>query len=203
MGAGTRGKGVPAEEVVSLADAFEPVRAALEQANIRFAIGGSWASTTFGEPRFTNDIDILGEFTEDNLLEFLRGLPDSFYVDADEAIDAICRGRSFNVIYMPTAFKFDFFPASAFALARQELDRVIYIGNTGLANAPTPFVTPEDILLAKLFWFRSGGSISEVQWRDLKGIARTCAGSLDNIYLRAGAETLGVRDLLEKLLTEE
>jgi len=188
---------------VSLADAFEPIRSALEQAGIRYAIGGSWASTTFGEPRFTNDIDILGEFTEANLPDFLRRLPDSFYFDADEAFSAIPRGRSFNVIYMPTAFKFDFFPAAAFALGRQELDRAIHISNTGLTEAPAPFVTPEDILLAKLFWFRSGADISEVQWRDLKGIARTCAGSLDNFYLQVNAQTLGVRDLLEKLLTDE
>lgn len=57
MGAGTRGESVPEEELVSLADAFEPVRSALEQAGIRYAIGGSWASTAFGEPRFTNDIE--------------------------------------------------------------------------------------------------------------------------------------------------
>jgi hypothetical protein len=187
---------------VSLADAFEPVRSAFEQAGIRYAIGGSWASTSFGEPRFTNDIDILGEFTEENVPVFLRCLPETFYVDADEALAAICQGRSFNVIYMPTAFKFDFFPAAAFALGRQELDRAIYMSDTALTKAPAPFVTPEDILLAKLFWFRSGGDISEVQWRDLKGIARNCAGNLDDAYLRQGAEALGVRDLLKKLTSE-
>jgi hypothetical protein len=165
---------------------------ALERAGIRYAIGGSWASTTFGEPRFTNDMDILSELTEANLPVFLRGLPDTFYFDADEALAAIRRGGAFNVIYMPTAFKFDFFPAAGFALGRQELDRAIYISDTGLTKAPAPFVTPEDILLAKLFWFRSAGNTSEVQWRDLKGIARNSAGTLDNIYMQEGAETLGV-----------
>jgi hypothetical protein len=188
---------------VSLVDAFEPVRFALEQAHIRYAVGGSWASTIFGEPRFTNDIDVVGEFTVGNVPIFLSRLPQSFYSDADESVSAIRRGRSFNIIYIPTAFKFDFFPAAAFALGTQELDRAIYVPDTGLTNAPVPFVTPEDILLAKLFWFRSGGDISEVQWRDLKGIARTCRGTLDTAYLQAGAEDLGVRDLLERLFTNE
>ena len=81
---------------MSPADAFEPLRSALEQAGIRYAIGGSWASTAFGEPRFTNDVDILVEFTEQNLEWFLGNLPDTFYVDAAEALTAIRRGRPFN-----------------------------------------------------------------------------------------------------------
>ncbi|MGH9656227.1 MAG: hypothetical protein ACRD6B_22515 [Bryobacteraceae bacterium] len=160
---------------MSPADAFEPLRFALERAGIRYAIGGSWASTAFGEPRFTNDIDILGEFTEKNLEPFLETLPDTFYVDREEALTAIRHGRSFNAIYMPMAFKFDFFPAAAFALGHEELDRAIYLTDTGLTNAPAPFVTPEDILLAKLFWFRLGGETSEggATYKASLGVVRT------------------------------
>jgi hypothetical protein len=38
---------------MNAADAFDALRAALERAGIRYAIGGSWASTAFGEPPFT------------------------------------------------------------------------------------------------------------------------------------------------------
>jgi hypothetical protein len=185
---------------MSPADAFEPMRSALEQAGIRYAIGGSWASTAFGEPRFTNDVDILGEFTEENVERFLHSLPDTFYVDAEEALTAIRHGRSFNAIYMPLAFKFDFFPAAAFALGMEELDRAIYLSDTGLAKAPAPFVTPEDILLAKLFWYKSGGEVSEVQWRDIQGIARSCANTLDRRYMQSAAVKLGVLNLLDRAL---
>jgi hypothetical protein len=41
--------------MISVSDAFSPLRSALEGAGIRYAIGGSWASAAFGEPRFTND----------------------------------------------------------------------------------------------------------------------------------------------------
>lgn len=63
---------------MSLADAFEPLRFALEQAGIRFAIGGSWASTAFGEPRFTNDVDIVADFTEKTLSRLSPICPNSF-----------------------------------------------------------------------------------------------------------------------------
>jgi len=69
---------------MSPADAFEPLRFALERAGIRYAIGGSWASTAFGEPRFTNDVDILADFTEEALEGFLGNLPDSFYQSSRE-----------------------------------------------------------------------------------------------------------------------
>jgi len=185
-----------------LADAFEPLRSALERAGIRFAIGGSWASTAFGEPRFTNDVDILAEFTPGTLEGFIAHLPESFYVDAEDALTAICLGRPFNVVHMPTAFKFDFFPAAAFALGREELDRAVYLTAGDLSKAPVPFVTPEDVLLAKLYWFRSGGEVSEVQWRDIQGIVRACASTFERQYLQQSAAKVGVSDLLEKALKE-
>lgn len=84
---------------MSPADAFDILRSALEHAGIRYAIGGSWASTAFGEPRFTNNLDILADVTPENLDAFLRHLPKTFYADAEEAATAIRRGRPFIYTY--------------------------------------------------------------------------------------------------------
>jgi hypothetical protein len=186
--------------MTSLGDAFAPMRAALESAGVRFAVGGSWASTAYGEPRFTNDVDILADFTVETLGKFLRGLPEAYYADPDEAMDAVRTGRPFNVIYMPLAFKFDFFTASAFLLGAQELDRAVFLADTELSDSPTPFVTPEDILLAKLHWYREGGEISEVQWRDIRGIVRACGADLDREYLLRSAAALRLGAQLERAL---
>jgi len=182
----------------SAAEAFEPLRAALERAGVRYAIGGSWASTAFGEPRFTNDVDILAEFTLDSLDGFLAALPPFYVVDPDEARTSFRLGRPFNVIYMPLAFKFDLFSARAFPLGVQELDRAVFLAGSGLSEAPAPFVTPEDILLAKLHWFREGGEVSAVQWRDIQGIIRNCSGTLDREYLQQNSSRLGLLFLLER-----
>ena len=187
---------------MSLGEAFGPLRSALERARIRYAIGGSWASTAFGAPRFTNDVDILAELDEKSVTSFMGNLPEAFYVDPEEAKTAIRRGRPFNVIYMPAALKFDFFPSAAFPLGTQELDRAIYLSNTALSSAPAPFVTPEDILLAKLHWFRLGGESSEVQWRDIQGIIRGRGDTLDRTYLKRSATKIGVTDLLDKALAD-
>jgi hypothetical protein len=186
---------------MSLPDAFEPLRSALELAGIRYAVGGSWASTAFGEPRFTNDVDILADFTPENFHLFLRHLPKQFYVDPEEAMRAIADGRPFNLIHIPSVLKFDFFPSHAFPLGAEELDRAISLAGTGLSESPARFVTPEDILLAKLYWFRSGGEVSEVQWRDIQGVVRGCVTALDRQYLEQGARKLEVQDLLRKALS--
>jgi hypothetical protein len=183
------------------AEAFAPLRAALERAGIRYAIGGSWASTAFGEPRFTNDVDILADFDSRSLAGFFAELPPEFYVDAEESRGALEAGRPFNAIYIPAAFKFDLFPAGAFPLGRQELERAVLLSPTGLSNDPIPFVSPEDILLAKLHWFRLGNEASEAQWRDICGIVRTRAAALDRDYLERAAEILGVPGLLDRALT--
>ena len=188
--------------MTSPAEAFAYLRSALESAGVRYAIGGSWASTAFGEARFTNDVDIVADLTPENVEHVLARLPTSFYSEPEEAREAIARGRPFNIIHVPTAFKFDLFPARAFSLGMDELDRAIFLPATGLSELPLPFVTPEDILLAKLHWYSLGGNVSDVQWRDIRGIVLNRASHLDRAYLEQGADKLGVRELLERALTE-
>jgi hypothetical protein len=189
--------------MTTAAAAFAPLREALERAGVRYAIGGSWASTAFGEPRFTSGIDILVEFTSQSLDRFLQSLPATYLVDPAESRTAVGLGRPFNVIYMPMAFKFDLFPAAAFPLGAQELDRALFLTGNGLSEAPVPFVTPEDILLSKLHWFKSGGEVSDVQWRDIQGLLRGRRDTLDRVYLADSAARLGVVSLLERALSEK
>ena len=178
----------------SAGEAFRLLRSALEASGIRFAVGGSWASAAYGEARFTHNENLLADFDANSLERFLSMLPAAFHADADEARNLFRQGRAFNVIYMPTALKFDLFPAKAFPIGTEEIERAVMLPNSGFGEEPVPFVSPEDILLAKLDWFRHGGEVSERQWRDLEGIIRTRSGSLDRSYQKRGAERLGVAE---------
>jgi hypothetical protein len=63
-------------------------------------------------------------------------------------------------------------------------------------------VSPEDIILTKLEWYRSGGEVSDNQWRDILGVLKTRAGELDLDHLRKWAGELNVSGLLERALQE-
>ena len=45
--------------------------------------------------------------------------------------------------------------------------------------------------------------VSERQWRDVHGVIKVQAGALDVDYLYQMADELGVKDLLEKVLSED
>ena len=57
-------------------------------------------------------------------------------------------------------------------------------------------------MVQKLSWYRRGGEISERQWRDVLGVLGVQGDKMELDYLRVTADVLGVRDLLERALTE-
>jgi hypothetical protein len=61
-------------------------------------------------------------------------------------------------------------------------------------------ISPDDILLVKLLWYRDGGEVSERQWNDLSNLAEVQGNRLDREYLDIQAKRLGVPDLLLRLL---
>jgi hypothetical protein len=58
----------------------------------------------------------------------------------------------------------------------------------------------EDIVVAKLEWYRLGGEGSERQWQDVLGVLRLNKGQLDVDLLRQSADEIGVTDLLQRAL---
>jgi len=63
-------------------------------------------------------------------------------------------------------------------------------------------VSPEDIILNKLDWYRLGGGVSDLQWRDVLGVIKVQKDSLDKKYLRHWATELKLADLLERAFDE-
>lgn len=61
----------------------------------------------------------------------------------------------------------------------------------GLEGLEFVIASAEDILLAKLGWYRRWGETSERQWHDILGILRVQRNRLDNRYLTEWAANLG------------
>lgn len=108
------------------------------------------------------------------------------------------RRSCFNVLHFATGYKVDIFVRGDSDYDRVSLQRSVARPlDEGTDPRLFPIATPEDILLRKLQWYRSGGEASERQWRDVIGVLRVQRGGLDVEYLRRWATVLGVDDLLQ------
>lgn len=168
------------------------MRDAFETLGVAWAIGGSLASAAYGEPRATNDIDVIARLDDAGARRLGTLLGDEFYCSDEAALEAVRRNDRFNVIDQRSFLKVDIFVPRAGPLGTGQLDRrrsLALIG--GLA---VPVLGPEDVVLQKLRWFRLGGEVSERQWRDVVEVLR--AGDLDNGYLDEVATETGLDTLL-------
>lgn len=172
----------------------------LDRLGIRYVIGGSVASSIWGEPRATIDLDLMIEADEPAAASLAKAMREEYYVDEGSAVTAVREQSSFNAIHYETSMKIDFFIAERGELSRSQLSRrrAIEIGGFTLS-----FYAPEDLLVRKLMWFRMGGEQSERQWRDIVGILRVSSELIDREYLMRAATEAGVADLLTQALNHQ
>ena len=151
----------------------------LERLNIPYLIGGSLASTLYGMVRTTQDSDIVAEMRLEHLQPFVLALQDEFFVDGEMIAESIQRHSSFNIIHRESMFKVDVFIPYPRPFLQSQLARAqnqTFLFDTEIS---AKFSSPEDIILAKLEWYRLGGEVSERQWRDILGVLKTRSGGLD------------------------
>jgi hypothetical protein len=174
----------------------------LEQLGIRYAVGGSLASSLHGVMRSTLDVDIVADMRLEHVQPLVGALASEFYANADMMRDAIEQHRCFNLIHYETAFKVDIFIRRPRGFDQMQLERRVLAVIATDPERSIYVVSPEDIVLAKLEWYRLGEEVSDRQWRDILGVLKTRAGELELAYLQKWAGELHVGDLLERALRE-
>ena len=174
----------------------------LEKIGISYAVGGSLASSLHGVMRSTLDVDIVADMKLEHIQPLVAALSKEFYADDEMMRDAIEHHSSFNLIHYETAFKVDIFIRKLRAFDQVQLERRKTSVISTDPEQSVYVITPEDIILSKLEWYRMGGEVSDRQWRDILGVLKTRAGELDLEYLRKWANELKVSDLLARALQE-
>jgi hypothetical protein len=173
-----------------------------ERLGIRYAVGGSFASSLHGVMRSTLDVDIVADMRLEHIAPLVAALTPEFYADDEMMKDAIEHHSSFNLIHYETAFKVDVFIRKERAFDQAQLERRALAVIATDPEASLYITSPEDTILAKLEWYRMGGEVSDRQWRDILGVLKTRAAELDLPYLRRTAALLKVTDLLDRALGE-
>lgn len=175
---------------------------ALENVGVRYALVGSFASSTHGMYRATADIDILTDLNIEQVHPLFESLRDAFYLDEQTIRDAVVRRGSFNAIHFDSVFKVDFFVATTDEFSASQLNRRELRKLSPESTEKVYVATVEDTVLAKLRWYRIGQETSETQWKDVIGMLATLRSSLDLRYLRMWADKLDLADLLQRALLE-
>jgi hypothetical protein len=148
-------------------DLLRLVAAVLHKQKIPYFITGSTASIFYGEPRFTNDIDIIVELKSPEIKALCNSFPPpDFYISENAAQEAVSHHAQFNLIHSPSGLKVDFIVPEPTLFNRSRFTRAkpLEIGQSSQAF----FASKEDVILKKMDYYRLGGS--EKHLRDITGI---------------------------------
>ncbi len=150
--------------------------------------------------RASVDADIVAELGAAHIARIVSALRDRYCLSEERVRDAVARKASFNVIHLDTMLKIDVFVSRNRPLDQRAFERSRPASIGG--GTMLPICSAEDIILAKLEWYRRGGEVSERQWTDVMGVLHAMGTTLDLGYLRQGAVEADVQDLLTRALRE-
>lgn len=164
---------------------------------IPYLLSGSFASSYWGQPRATHDIDFVVEVGNERLHllgEALKGLGKGFSITAEE-LRSVSIPQMVNSYHAATGVKIDFWITDTQDFSVKYVRRrFMTIDRTRVS-----LIAPEDLILTKLSWCRQ--LRSERHMQDCIGIWKVQEGKLDEGYLKKGATELGITDLLHEIST--
>lgn len=160
--------------------------AALELTGVPYMLTGSVASSMYGLPRATNDVDMVIAPTRQQLLSLVQLFQRVGLTVAPEDAAAALKSRTqFNVIDFANGWKADFILCKDRQFSLGEFERRATHEVEGLRLT---IATPEDVILAKLEWAKIGES--ELQLSDAAGILSMQGEELDLAYIERWVERL-------------
>jgi hypothetical protein len=168
----------------------------LESLEIPYMVVGGFAAIFYGEPRLTIDVDIIVDMRLSHIRPFVAAFPILDYYVSEGAIrDALQRRYPFNVIQPTTGAKIDLVPLPRDPFSRAAFERRQRI-EYDVSGRSAAFITPEDVVVAKLIAFRETGSDKHL--RDARGVLVTQWDRLDMEVVRRRARAARVDDRFEQ-----
>lgn len=169
----------------------------LESEQIRYLIVGSMATITYGDPRFTNDIDVVAALAA-NHVDALCGAfaAPEYYCSRAAALDAVKQRFQFNIIHSQSGLKIDvIIPDDTEFTRSQFARRVRVVAGDG---KETWFASPEDVIIKKMEYYKEGRSEKHI--RDIIGVLKVKADMLDRVFVEKWAERLQLIDIWQDIL---
>lgn len=167
---------------------------ALKASGVEYLIGGAVAAWAWGEPRATQDLDLVVDIPFEAIGRLSSELEKrGMLVPSEIILDTILEKRAdipINPIHAESGFKADLYP-----LRKDDLLRKSAFDRRQLVDFGPPFGevyihSPEDLILYKLLYFSL--SQQSKHTRDIAAILRIRKDTLDYQYIKNWAERLGL-----------
>jgi hypothetical protein len=177
-------------------DLLRFIATALERLGLRYLVTGSTATTAYGTPRLTNDIDVVVDVPATRVAEFCAAFPESeFYLSADAVAQAVAQRGQFNILHPKSGLKIDVMVASESEFDRSRLQRGRRL--SVFPDLSVTFASPEDVMLKKMEYYQQGGS--EKHLRDIAGVLQTRGPQIDYGYMAEWSARLGLSEVWESI----
>ena len=171
----------------------------LERLNLTYLVTGSMATILYGEPRFTNDIDIVVQLSAKRIGDFVEAFPsDEFYLDDDRIRQAVENRGQFNVLHPASGLKIDVIIPEMDEFDRSRFTRARRVRPANDYEAT--FASAEDVIVKKLQFHAEGGSDKHL--RDIASVLRISGADLDRDYVTEWADRLGLREIWDLILDQ-
>jgi len=167
-----------------------------EKLKIPYLVTGAIASIAYGEPRFTNDIDVVVDMSITHIDAFKAYFPENeFYLEVDSMREAINHRDQFNIIHPTSGLKIDVIITKRddFDLSRFARVKKLNVSETKSAD----FASPEDVIIKKLEYFKKGHS--EKHLRDIASMLKISSELIDRAYISSWAKRFSVIKIWEEL----
>ena len=173
-----------ADEPLMQNRAFGGVIDILEAMGIEYLIWSGVATVIYGEPRFTQHMDVvirLGRDQGDTLARLFE--EDGYHVSTDAVRDALERRFYFNVIHLETNIKVGFCVAGRDPVLSWAFDhrQVWQFDEVRQAS----YMPPESVILTKLCAYQDSGSTRHLD--DIESILRISGPELNLAYIHQEA----------------
>jgi hypothetical protein len=177
--------------------AFGGVIDILEAIAARYAIWGGLAVVAYGEPRFTQDMDILLSPEGFAVPQFIGRLRETHYHVDEIAVRRVMGGGYFNVIHQHFSIKIDFYVPVEPELLAMIAERT-YLPFDPIRRAA--YLTPTAVIVAKLQAYADSDSTRHLE--DIASIVRLQGNKLDQERLDVASARLGLLGLWRSLWAE-
>ncbi|MCK4765629.1 MAG: hypothetical protein KAW12_25745 [Candidatus Aminicenantes bacterium] len=167
----------------------------LEELHIPYMISGSVGSMLYGEPRMTNDIDIVIELETAKVKELLGRFDEEqyYYPSLDFVEESVRRKDQFNIIHIESGSKVDIIIKKTTEFAEVEFSRKKQVPFTEDFEAFT--ASPEDIILSKMAFYHLGSSEKHI--KDIVSMLIISGDQIDRDYLTEWIDRFGYREIWE------